>query len=604
MARSRRRSAFPRNNPYNFVPGDKPIKKHQQSPKLSRFEGLSGHIECILTNETPLMVAGKRDENSEQKKLDFFKINGKLAIPGTSLKGMARSVLEAVTNACFSVFDGDRLDYRDPYFATKLKAGQVIQEAKDGQQGQIQLMERGWIAMKGKSKTVSGMQGGALHNFTLATVPSGTKSGDKVWIQYEKIDRYRNSRGRNIPGPFHLITAISSTAKSGYTEGIYKITGQSINHKRQDLKKRERIFFPASGGTIYNFSQKEVDDYNYILEQQVERWEAQGGFDLLERNPLSEGSLVYFVPESGNQAKFISRVEVPRVRYEKSREDLLPAEYHKCTDPNDLCAACRLFGFVEENKGLSGRIAFTDAEHIEGEGETDDYLDLKVLGTPHPTSYNFYLIDPNNPSTVRNYDGHKIVKAGRGVRINREEKGDVKLRGRKFYYHHPNHDDLQKYCCSTGTPAKLYSRAKPVLKGNTFQFQVHFRNLSKFELGMLLYCLELEGNLRHKLGMGKSIGFGTVKITVDSLKLTEDSKARYSNFANPPLQEEKENRASYVAGFKEQVAKLVGKTFEQLLNIQKLKQILDPSRSPSNISYPTGGFQWYMNNRNIPLPPL
>ena len=54
---------------------------------------------------------------------------------------------------------------------------------------------------------------------------------------------------------------------------------------------------------------------------------------------------------------------------------------------------------------------------------------------------------------------------------------------------------------------------------------------------MLLYCIELEGNLRHKLGMGKPIGFGTVKITVDSLKLTKEPKSHYSDFANPVLQE-------------------------------------------------------------------
>lgn len=607
MARSRG-SRFPENNPYNFVPGDKPVKKHPQSPTLSRFEGLSGQIECLLTTETPLMIAGERDESSEPKKLDFFKINGKLAIPGTSLKGMVRSVLEAVTNACFSVFDEDRLDYRDPHFASKLKAGEVIQEATDEQQGKIRLMERGWIAMQGKSKAVKGKKKGEkdFQDFTLATVPPNTTSGDKVWIKYERIDEYQASR-RTIRSTFYLITDISSTPKSGYTEGIYKITGESIKKDKygKSIKKRERIFFPADSSAICSFSKEEADDYKYILYKQIELWEKERDFDFLEKEPLSKGSLVYFMPESGNQAKFISRVEVPRLRYKKSRKDLLPAEYHKCSNPNNLCAACRLFGFVEEDKGLSGRIIFTDAEHKSGSGETDDYLDIKILGTPHPTSCNFYLIDPNNPSTVvRNYDGHKVVGAGRGVRINREEKGDVKLRGRKFYYHHPNCETLQKYRCKPDEPKQLRSSVKPVLKDNTFQFKVHFRNLSGFELGMLLYCLELEGNLRHKLGMGKSIGFGTVKIEIDSLKAWEDSKAQYLHFEVSTPPEKNESKASYVEDFKNQVAQLLGKPFEQLLNIQKIRNILNPSKAPSNIGYPAGGYQWYMDNRNVPLPPL
>lgn len=586
-------NVFPRNNPYNFVPSDTPIKMHPQAPKLSRFDGLSGSIKCLLTNETPLMIAGERDESQRPRRLDFFKKNGLLAIPGTSLKGMIRTILETVTNACFAVFDEDRLDYRTP---RSLKAGQVIRMPQDGQPGQIRQMEKGWIAMQGKPNNILGIIGNARQNFTLARVPAGTQSGDAVWVQYKKIDRYINSRERPVPGPFYLITSMSHTARQGYTAGIYKITGQSINHK-----KRERIFFPVSGGTIYTFSQQEVDDYNYVLTQQLERYQSQGGFVLLERNPLKEGALVYFQPQ-GNQAKNISRVEIPRLRYVHSRKDRLPADYHKCTNRENLCAACRLFGFVEGDERLSGRIIVSDAEHVSGSGEAQNYLNLKVLGTPHPTSYNFYLIDQTNPSIVRNYDGNRIENE-RG-RIG-NQTSSVQLRGRKFYYHHPPYNNLQRYCCNPNeTSAELYSRAKPVLANNTFRFQVQFRNLSEFELGLLIYCLELEGNLKHKLGMGKSIGFGTVKITIDSLKVEENSKAKYLDFeASEPL-EKQANRSNYVTTFKNQVTQLLGKPFEQLLNIQKFKKILDPTQSPSNIGYPQGGYQWYMNHRNTPLPPL
>ncbi len=130
------------------------------------------------------MIAGERDNSSKLQKVDFFKINGQLAIPGTSLKGMIRSVLEAVTNACFVVFDGERLDYRTPRI--NLKAGQIIRKASNGQPGQIHQMERGWIAMPGRPTSIHGIQGRNTRTFTLAGVPAGVQSGDTVWIKYQK----------------------------------------------------------------------------------------------------------------------------------------------------------------------------------------------------------------------------------------------------------------------------------------------------------------------------------------------------------------------------------------------------------------------------------
>lgn len=594
-----RNTRFPENNPYNFVPGDTPIKEKAQTKSLSKFGGLSGSINCLISNEAPLMIGGKRYENTEPKKIDFFKIDGKPAIPGTSLKGMVRSVLEAVTNSCFAIFDEGRLDYRETDIASKLKAGQVT-HIQNGR-GSIKTMERGWIAMQDRSNTVSGKQRGAPRSFKLASVPEGTNSGDRVWIKYVKIDEYRNSRRRPVPGPFYLIADISSTKKPGYTEGIYKITGRSIGNK-----KRERIFFSTGRSAIYSFSKEEAEDYNDILEHQKER-QKNRHFKLLKTNNLSINSLVYFMAD-GREAKSISRVEVPRIKYEKSRRDLLPDEYRACKDSSNLCAACRLFGFVSKDKetadeAIAGRVSFSDAIHAGGSGEMKDYQSIKVLGTPHPTSYNFYLIDPSDPKTVRNYDGSKVISE-RG-KTDSDQKGEVEIRGRKFYYHNANSDDMGKYLHSGDSPpARLRSQVKPVLRDNIFRFKIRFRNLSKFELGMLLYCLKLEGNLRHKLGMGKPIGFGTVKIVINSMELVEDPKSQYLEFTNTSPKQEKKEINSYVEHFKAQVTELAGKPFDQLLNIQKLKIILDPLCAPDDIGYPSQGFEWYGNNRNMPLPPL
>ena len=102
-------SRFPANNPYNFIPFGAPLRLRGGAPSHRRLDGLSGTITLHLTNETPLLVARRVNPASQSPpKLENFKIGGRLFLPGSALKGMLRSVLEAVANACFVIFDGER----------------------------------------------------------------------------------------------------------------------------------------------------------------------------------------------------------------------------------------------------------------------------------------------------------------------------------------------------------------------------------------------------------------------------------------------------------------------------------------------------------------
>jgi len=97
--------------PYNFV-GFADEVRRDQPPSWERFDGFSGRIECTLRNLTPLFIPDPEeigqiadDPNREHKVAHFFNLEGKLAIPSTSLRGMIRSVAEAATNSCLSTFE-------------------------------------------------------------------------------------------------------------------------------------------------------------------------------------------------------------------------------------------------------------------------------------------------------------------------------------------------------------------------------------------------------------------------------------------------------------------------------------------------------------------
>jgi CRISPR/Cas system CSM-associated protein Csm3 (group 7 of RAMP superfamily) len=87
-------------NPYNFVRSDKPMPPDQPNGH-DRLQGFSGVITCHLQVVTPIFTPALalRTEGALAD-LSFFRINGRPALPGSSLKGMLRSLAESICNGC------------------------------------------------------------------------------------------------------------------------------------------------------------------------------------------------------------------------------------------------------------------------------------------------------------------------------------------------------------------------------------------------------------------------------------------------------------------------------------------------------------------------
>jgi len=109
----------PRRAPYNFVDADgvvlpSPVYQNGRTadgalPNLfgRPFEnGLSGSLRVTWTAETPLLVGG-RDNNTP------FAYQGTPAIPGASLRGLTRAILEAATFARLSFIHDAYIGFRD-----------------------------------------------------------------------------------------------------------------------------------------------------------------------------------------------------------------------------------------------------------------------------------------------------------------------------------------------------------------------------------------------------------------------------------------------------------------------------------------------------------
>jgi len=107
-------------HPHYFLkPPDKEVKRESKLVSHAKKEDekgealLTGEIRCRLTAKGPLFIPDTENENyfcmqetyKKHKNYRFFRINKRLAISGSSLRGMISSVYEALTNSCFRVFD-------------------------------------------------------------------------------------------------------------------------------------------------------------------------------------------------------------------------------------------------------------------------------------------------------------------------------------------------------------------------------------------------------------------------------------------------------------------------------------------------------------------
>ena len=179
-----------------------------------------------------------------------------------------------------------------------------------------------------------------------------------------------------------------------------------------------------------------------------------------------------------------------------ARPQAVPPGYGPCDQVDTCCPICALFGMVETREAsgegqatpLAGRVAFSPALPV-GSVRTVPVRMPGPRGGPKPAHRSFYF-DP----------------------------GTGKVLGRKLYYHHGNRyrdslrqafDDLGKYA----QPITLEA-----VEGD-FAFEVRFENLTDRELGVLVYSLALEDDLRHHLGFAKPYGLGTVRITIETFEL-------------------------------------------------------------------------------------
>lgn len=275
-----------------------------------------------------------------------------------------------------------------------------------------------------------------------------------------------------------------------------------------------------------------------------------------------------------NHIEYLSPAQVSRKMFDNTVKELLGDHSpDKCGENSTYCPACRLFGSLGENP-VASRVRFSDAAEYRNVRIKEEYCNLPELASPKITSVEFYSDFPSrgNNSKRWNYDDN-----------------GVQLKGRKYYFHSPAKSESELGPRSIAT--------KPVLDDSEFIFDVYFDRITETEFRQFLWSLTLgendaDGNLMHKLGFGKPVGYGSIKITVDKITVRKNDGFNYC------LTERKFDDYN-----------ITDELFSEKESVGQLKIISDYDFvSGKNVSYPiadngkgndnsTAAHQWFTSNR-------
>jgi hypothetical protein len=584
-------------NPYYFIPLEKTCDKNhawgvlRQAIENGDRDIKTGWLECELVTRTPVFIPnttnddafGIKDGNGRKiKSYEFFSyenLEGKKQkqgslpsepiIPGSELRGMTRSVFETLTNSCMSALDDKKVLYKR-VTSPAPDLGLITRDRKD----------KGWYFTPGEKVKIP-MK-------TYLDQAKGFPEGQQVHFSCDQDG---------------IINRISDREHLESEEG-YIHHGELFGNKKThesilvlDGRKRERVGEDAIQNLYENFVLYKDKTVNNHYKQGT-----HGGYNKV---PLTTGDLLdldnIIVYRAKHQGKsYLCPAQIGREVFYKKIKDVV-MDYTPCDEQARLCPACSLFGFVtgerKEGKGQAGlgsRIRFCDASLKIGVGKPS-YIGpivLPELSSPKPSAVEFYL-KPSKGADVWNYD-YAFSRINKELVEVKEYRPAIK--GRKFYWHH--NKIVEPPLAPKESTSDRNVGARVLAKDNAFRFKVFFNSITTKELHQLAWVLELGGvaSRAHKIGMGKPVGLGSVKISVKKVIIrtmgTKDGALEYKLAQDNALLEN---------------VRTMGEPWTLLgcsrVNFEDMCRGLDFDSAPANVAYPTnvGGkaiYEWFVANRN------
>lgn len=559
--------------PYNFVPLPEAILTVKDfDPNLHdtyKAELLTGTLSCTLKTESPLYVRAARTwQEYIHKDKDgkpytpsdpyYGETKETLLIPGSSLRGMLRNLVEVVSYSRIAPVTKNPLFYRTVDVSSIGKAyGKRMSGGDAGKEGWFTLSKAGYMVKENgdffiypareifstqhfrvheKVALAAGIKNNKGERLAPMVEPSGNGRWkpnknyhwmrERVWFKPVQPTSHLPESPTFYADVTEMRQRIDDNKPGADWEAGYFIAGGWVPSTRGGGKKRHWIIGPRleDKKARIRVEDEDIDLYNTLTggETQAVKKDHMSVLPQVENEyiPCFYSS---WKDENGKEHVAFGHTGMFRLPYLNSPAEMLPNEI-KDVAGYDLAEA--LFGFVDqgrsERSAVAGRVFVTDAK-LDGDPkkavmEKEMVFSDQALSGPKPTTVQHYLNqhDPDHPENLKHYDNNP--------------NEDTALRGHKFYWHVGASDDFEARLKRTPKErvGDKFNKFKPVKAGQKFTFAIHFENLHPRELGVLLWVLDkATGAHRLKLGMGKPYGLGSVEITYE-VALT-DRIQRYDN---------------------------------------------------------------------------
>jgi CRISPR-associated protein (TIGR03986 family) len=528
-------------NPYNFVPlvDGGPVRAAPEGHLRLAAGNLSGRIDVTFEAVTPLALPGEEQQNVTSP----YMVNGQPTLPGSSLGGVVRSFHESLTSSCLRIIDpGFRPVHREPARVRDSRWRLAVVEA-DNTARLCDLQ-----SFEGHQYPAVWVEGQSLPGHpTSAKRYSGKPTA--LQITLSRLEGLATGMSEDPRGEWVALITAKGARKDG--QPYHCALGQ-LGNKVVDI--------PAGVREAYALTAEDAEDV--VKERRGDHPDTEvrhgrfSGDRQIVREHLQPGDVVW-VRLTQNRIEEVSRSAIWRVLGEREVRERVGA-YLPCSDPEDLCPSCALFGMVEEKDNDDGRerevatqnsyrghVRFGDATISDVE---ETVTQLVRMGQPRPGSSQFYLDTPVH--------WHGQV-AGEGRPPLRDwgsqADGDPprQIRGRKRYWAQtpaapshrlPNHVPARR--CEAATHDEDNANYHLVPAGAKVSASIRFDNITPAQLGALLMSVNpqlfgdqqsLEGlkglpasrQFVQQLGRGKNVGLGVVR--VKSLEVRTEGASRYGN---------------------------------------------------------------------------
>lgn len=493
--------------PYNFVPLNKEVFYPSWADKVSHdvpfLDGESGEIDISITAKTPIFIRNHSEDKSNPSKefCHFINENGakEYYIPGSSFKGMIRSVLEILS---FSKIQIDEDKYKDVFGVRDMTKQKLLVGGANGCGFLIKKEDGYFIEDCGKILTISHFDLQKQFNY-IKKLENAKNKYEKFGINEIKFETYQKMmdvRGKQIP---KLMAKLSNDSSK---IGTLVFTGNIGNKKHEFIFKTNGNTLALDKKVYKNFSKVYLENEDSIDGQ---FWKSKF---------KKENKVPIFYIKENDKIKHIGLTQLFKIAYNKS---ILEASKQD-TEDNKIDLAQTIFGYVnkEKNEALKGRVQVSNFKSTTQRFENQ--VDA-ILGTPNPTYYPNYIRQTDiNGNYVNNY----ITLMDNNAQIS----------GWKRY---PLHSTIMPSIGGNDNDS-VKSHFIPLKSETKFKGKIRFHNLKKAEIGALISAITFHGQnekCMHNIGMAKSLGYGKIEINIEEKGLKFNQKDYLEEFENTILKQ-------------------------------------------------------------------